>query len=628
MAISMTLGSLVVGFIYSWKLSLVLCSVLPFILITTFLMFQGLRSSSSRNQQAFQKAGGIAEECLKNIKTVTSFANYDYEINRFSSHLEVSYQAGLQGIFHSALNNGILFFLIFGSFTLAIWYGSYLISNEELNGNSGKTFQAGDVMCVLFTVIFGVFSLGQATPNFKAIFEAINAAHDFFELMERSPKIKISDDDEKPQPDKIKGIVRFENVVFSYPSKIDKLILDNLNLTFEQGKVTAIVGESGCGKSTIASLVERLYELQDENGTIFLDSMDISRINIYHLRSLIGYVPQEPVLLNTTIRENIKFGRDTSNITDDQIWEACRKAMADQFILRQPEGLDYIVGFRGSKLSGGEKQRIAIARAILCNPKILILDEATSALDNKNEKEVQLSLNRVSQGITTIVIAHRLSTIINSDKIVVLKKGKIVEEGNHQSLLEKNSHYFRLVNSQLGGIENESINESINEFKNEFKNEIISTNKENMHSDKNNFNSEQALQTERKETYGDEKPFVVLNGQEKFTNIYQRRRNSIEELQEQINIEKKKKLEFQKVANEKSNRIWSILKTRIFLVLSAAFCASFAGAIWPVYGLLQADSIDSLSKPLMSDVKEEGFMIAMYFLCLAVSAGLAYFLQE
>jgi ATP-binding cassette subfamily B (MDR/TAP) protein 1 len=612
MAISMTIVSLVIGFIYSWKLSLVLCSVLPLLLFTTYLMFHGLRISSARNQEAFQKAGGIAEECLKNIKTVTSFANYDYEINRFSTHLEESYKAGVQGAFKAAINNGLLFFIIFGSYTLAIWYGSFLISNREQNGNTGKTFQAGDVMCVLFTVIFGAFALGQASPNIKAIFEAINAAHDFFELMERCPNIRNSLNDEKPTSEKIMGVVKFEKVIFAYPSKPDKIILDNLDLTFEQGKVTAIVGESGCGKSTIAALVERLYELEDKNGKIFLDCWDISSIELFHLRSLIGYVPQEPVLLNTTIRDNIKFGRD--NINEEQIWEACRKSMADQFILKRQEGLDYIVGMRGSKLSGGEKQRIAIARAILSNPKILILDEATSALDNKNEKEVQLSLNRVSQGITTIVIAHRLSTIINSDKIVVLQKGKIVEEGTHKFLLEKNGHYTRLVKSQIGITELENETEQTINTKNTINNDFITITQPDI------------LTTERKDTYGDEHAHI-FNRKENVS-ISLRRRNSIEELEEQVNIEKRKKVELEKIANEKSNRIWPILKRQIFLIISAAISASFAGAIWPVYGILQADSIDALSKPLMKEVKEEGFLLAMYFLCLAAVSGVAYFLQE
>ena len=204
---------------------------------------------------------------------------------------------------------------------------------------------------------------------------------------------------------------------------------------------------------------------------------------------------------------------------------ACRKSMAHQFILKRQEGLDYIVGTRGSKLSGGEKQRIAIARAILSNPKILILDETTSALDNKNEKEVQLSLNRVSQGITIIVIAHRLSTIINLDKIVVLQKGKIVEEGTHKFLLDKNGPYTRLVKSQIG----------ITELENETQQTINSKNTNN--NDFITITQPDILTTERKDTYGDEHVSTSL-----------RRRNSIEELEEQVNIVKRKKVEFEKIA--------------------------------------------------------------------------------
>ncbi len=604
----MTIGSFVVGFTYSWKLSLVLCAFFPVIIIGGTMMIQVIRSSSVRNREAYEKAGGIAEECLKNIKTVASFGNFEYEIDRFSNQLVKSYDAGVSGGLKSGFTMGFLFFSVFASYTLAIWFGSRLIAAQEINGNTGKPFQAGDVLTVLFTIVFGAFSLGQAAPNIKAISEAMNASYEFFELMKRPVNIKRSPEDLKPEKDKIHGKVKFENVVFAYPTAKDKTILKGLNLVFEEGKVTAIVGHSGSGKSTIAGLVERLYEIEENNGKVYLDNWDTSKIDVNYLRSLIGYVPQEPVLLNTSIRDNIIFGRE--NISDEQVWEACKKAMADEFITEE-EGLDRIVGLKGSKLSGGQKQRVAIARAVLTSPKILILDEATSALDNKFEKEVQMSLNQVSRGLTTIVIAHRLSTIINADKIVALKDGVIVEEGTHKSLIEKNGYYADLVKSQVGTME---YNPDLLEGEEAPNNAKIQT---------------ELPLSNRKVTVEENKELLGGNKLSSAPKSKIKRKNSLEELEEQIASEKQKKLELEKGADQKKGRLLPLLKEKTWTIVGAAFFASIAGAVWPVYGILLADSIAALSNVLnMEKLKEDGFMLAMYFLLLAGAAGISMFFQK
>ncbi len=617
MAISMAIGSFIVGFTYSWKLSLVLCSILPVLLIAAYGMIQAMRTSSVRNREAYEKAGGIAEECLKNIKTVSSFANYNYEIDRFTERLDESYQAGIKGGFKSGITMGFLYFLIFASYTLAIWFGSRLISQKEYNSNTQKTFAAGDVLTVLFTIVFGAFSLGQAAPNMKAITEAMNASYEFFELMKRTPQIKSSPTDIKPDKEAISGKVSFENVVFAYPSKPNKVVLKSLNMTFEQGKVTAIVGTSGSGKSTIASLVERLYEIDEtKGGKILLDNFDTSKIDVNYLRSLIGYVPQEPVLLNTTIRDNIIFGRE--NVTDEQVWAACKKAMADEFILTKEDGIDHIVGLKGSKLSGGQKQRVAIARAVLAQPKILILDEATSALDNKYEKEVQMSLNKVSRGVTTIVIAHRLSTIINADKIVVLQNGIIVEEGNHKSLMEMNNHYANLVRSQVGTMEyNPDIIEGEVAPNKNLETGLITTNVA--------FSN---LKSTNREEGKDGLLAVDRNDPNYIPRAKLQRKNSLDELEEQIQSDRQKKLDFEKSADEQKSKLWPILKEECGVIFWAAIFASVVGAVWPVYGILLADSIDALSNQDLNKVSTDGFMLSMYFLILAGAAGISTFFQK
>ena len=232
-------------------------------------------------------------------------------------------------------------------------------------------------------------------------------------------------------------------------------------MNFEAGKKIAIIGHSGSGKTTLVNLIERLYDIT--GGEILLDGMDIRKYDIQYLRRLIGYVEQEPVLFNRTIRENIIFGREkylqeSGEDIDALIQKVCEEAYASEFIKNLPKGLNYIVGLKGSKLSGGQRQRIAIARAILIKPKILILDEATSALDNKSEKIVQKTLDFISKkNITTIIIAHRLSTIKNADLIYVLKDGQIYEQGTHEKLLEKGGYYAEIIKPQLlkGELENE-----------------------------------------------------------------------------------------------------------------------------------------------------------------------------
>ena len=261
-----------------------------------------------------------------------------------------------------------------------------------------------------------------------------------------------------PDRNTIQGRIEFQNIKFIYPSdKLQKPILNNLNLVIEPGKKVAFVGESGCGKSTTVNLIERLYDPTE--GRILIDGIDIKDYNLEYLRNLIGFVQQEPVIFNKSIRDNLIFGRQKTlhQIGDPEelMKSACAQAYIDDFINRTHSQYDYVVGVKGNKLSGGQRQRLAITRAILAKPKILILDEATSALDNQSEKEVQEALDNISKSnITTIIIAHRLSTIKNSDVIFAFKKGQVVEKGTHDELIAKKGYYESLVRAQLGKEDN------------------------------------------------------------------------------------------------------------------------------------------------------------------------------
>ena len=451
--LSELVSGFIIGFISSWKLTLVLLCCAPFIVGSFFIMVFCMEGIMVLSRKTYEKAGGIAKELLYNIKTVTSFVNFDYELKRFGKLVDEVERYDIKKSLYLGFSIGTMIFGIFFGFTITLLYARTLISNKDKNSNTGKSFSAGDVLKVLFAVIGAIFAIGGISPNIQIIKESCIASSDYFTLYERVPKIFISEKNIKPNKDSIQGKIEFKNIKFIYPSdKNQRLILDNLNLIFEPGKKVALVGESGCGKSTTVNLIERLYEPNE--GQILVDGIDIKDYNLEYLRSLIGYVQQEPVLFNKSIRDNLIFGREKEikEIGDPEelMKEACEDAYIKEFIEKNPDKYEYIVGVKGSKLSGGQKQRIAIARAILTRPKILILDEATSALDNQSEKEVQRALDNISQkNVTTIIIAHRLSTIKNADLIYALKDGKVFEQGTHQELLEMNGYYAGLVKSQM-----------------------------------------------------------------------------------------------------------------------------------------------------------------------------------
>lgn len=448
-----SLGGLIIGFWSSWSLTLITLVLSPFTIGCVVYLLHALKIISILGRKTYEAAGGIAEEVLYNIKTVASFANFDFESKRFHSAVDqVNAFDQNKALKIGLASSGMLLFIYY-SFCVSIVYAKKMIADKEINTNTNKPFIGGDVITVNYSTNLCLWAIGSIVPIIKALSEACTASSDYFELLDRKPiKRKVSN---TIQPDKnsIKGKIDFVNVGFSYDKTSQ--VLNGVKLSIEAGKKVAFVGESGCGKSTLVNLLERMYEI--DQGAILLDDIPIQHYDMKYLRSLIGYVQQEPVLFNKSIKDNIVFGREQllkdqygDRSIDELINEACNDAYASDFIESFQEKYQFIVGIKGSKLSGGQKQRIAIARAILCKPKILILDEATSALDNKSEQEVQKALDRISQkNVTTIVIAHRLSTIINSDIIYAIQDGKIVEQGTHSELLSQNGYYSHLFKSQI-----------------------------------------------------------------------------------------------------------------------------------------------------------------------------------
>ncbi|XP_035317261.1 ATP-binding cassette sub-family B member 5 isoform X1, partial [Cricetulus griseus] len=394
-------------------------------------------SLTSKELDAYSKAGAVAEEVLSSIRTVTAFGAQEKEIQRYTQNLKDAKDAGIKKAIASKLSLGAVYFFMNGAYGLAFWYGTSLI----FSGEPGYTI--GTILAVFFSVIHCSYCIGSATPHLETFTIARGAAFNIFQLIDKKPNIdNFSTTGYKPEC--IEGNIEFKNVSFSYPSRPSVKILKGLNLKIKSGETMALVGPSGSGKSTTVQLLQRLYD--PEEGCITVDEKDIRAQNVRHYRKHIGVVSQEPVLFGTTIGNNIKFGHE--GVSEEEMEQAAREANAYDFIVTFPKKFNTLVGEKGAQMSGGQKQRIAIARALVRNPKILILDEATSALDTESESVVQTALEKASKGRTTIVIAHRLATIRGADLIVTMKDGMVAEKGTHAELMAKRGLYYSLAMAQ------------------------------------------------------------------------------------------------------------------------------------------------------------------------------------
>ncbi|XP_055661392.1 ATP-dependent translocase ABCB1 isoform X2 [Falco peregrinus] len=434
-AITTFVTGFIVGLIRGWKLTLVILAVSPVLGLSAAIWAKVLSAFTDKEQAAYAKAGAVAEEVLAAVRTVIAFGGQAKEIKRYRKNLEDAKRIGIKKAITANISIGAAFLLIYASYALAFWYGTTLVLTDD--------YTIGNVLTVFFSVLIGAFSIGQTAPSIEAFASARGAAYAIFNIIDNEPQIdNYSETGHKP--DQIKGNLEFQNVYFNYPSRPDVEVLKGLNLKVSCGQTVALVGGSGCGKSTTVQLIQRFYDPKE--GTVTIDGQDIKTINVRYLREIIGVVNQEPVLFATTIAENIRYGRE--DVTMEEIEKATKEANAFDFIMKLPDKFETVVGDRGAQLSGGQKQRIAIARALVRNPKILLLDEATSALDTESESVVQAALDKAREGRTTVVVAHRLSTVRNADLIAVFEGGVITEQGNHFKLLERKGIYYKLVNMQ------------------------------------------------------------------------------------------------------------------------------------------------------------------------------------
>ncbi|XP_071033677.1 ATP-dependent translocase ABCB1-like [Parasteatoda tepidariorum] len=446
--LSATFLSVGIGLYYGWKLALVILALTPVTAIAMAIMAKVQASVSSEEMQAYGAAGAVAEEVLSSIRTVCAFGGETKEIQRYENHLIPAMQKGIKRGLWTAIGTSVTWSSMYAGYALAFWYGVQLIIEDY--GKEDPEYDGGVLIIVFFNVITASMFIGQTAPYFEAFALARGSAAKIFNIIERKPVIDSSSE-EGLKPGSLNGVISLENVTFNYPARKDVTILKDMSLNIAPGETVALVGSSGCGKSTIIQLILRFYD--SESGCVQLDGIDVKDLNVGWLRDHIGLVGQEPVLFSTTILENIKYGK--LDATQEEVEAASKIANAHSFIDALPLKYNTLVGERGTQLSGGQKQRIAIARALIKNPKILLLDEATSALDTESEAIVQAALDQARKGRTTIIVAHRLSTIRTADKIVVLSEGKVKESGTHDGLMERKGLYYDLVVTQTNTTEEE-----------------------------------------------------------------------------------------------------------------------------------------------------------------------------
>lgn len=449
-------GGFVIAFIKGWLLTLVMLSSIPPLVMAGAVMAILISKMASRGQAAYAKAANVVEQTIGSIRTVASFTGEKQATTNYNNSLVKAYKSGVHEGLAAGMGLGAVMFIIFGSYALAVWYGAKMIIENDYTG--------GQVLNVIIAVLTGSMSLGQASPCMSAFAAGQAAAFKMFETINRKPEIDAYDTKGKILDD-IRGDIDLRDISFTYPARPDEQIFNGFTLSIPSGTTAALVGQSGSGKSTVISLIERFYDPQ--SGEVLIDGINLKEFQLKWIRSKIGLVSQEPVLFASSIKDNIAYGKDGATI--EEIRAAAELANAAKFIDKLPQGLDTLVGEHGTQLSGGQKQRVAIARAILKDPRILLLDEATSALDAESERIVQEALDRIMVNRTTVIVAHRLSTVRNADTIAVIHHGKMVEQGSHSELMKDHEGaYFQLVHLQEVNEESEHQGLEASEIATEF----------------------------------------------------------------------------------------------------------------------------------------------------------------
>ncbi len=432
----MLIGALVMMIYTSPRMSGLASLAIPLIVIPLIVYGRRVRNLSRAAQDALAQSAAFAQERLAAITTVQSNTQEKHTIKSFEASTITAFQATTKRTTARSILTAAIIFVSMGAIVLLLWNGAREVMAGTMTGGTLGQF-------VLYAV-FAASSLGQLSEVWGEVQSAAGAAERISELLDEKPVI-TSPPSALVFTQPVTGDVSFKTVSFHYPTRSERDILKAVSFVAKSGTVTAVVGPSGAGKTTLFSLLQRFHAPQ--SGKITVDGMNIESVDLKALRDVIATVPQDPVIFSGSLAENIRFGKPEATLED--ITAAAKAARVDEFAIHLPKGLDTELGERGVTLSGGQRQRVAIARAILRNAPILLLDEATSALDAESESLVQQALEKLTEGRTTLVIAHRLATVRNADKIIVMDQGKITAQGTHAQLLKKSALYAKLAKLQF-----------------------------------------------------------------------------------------------------------------------------------------------------------------------------------
>jgi ATP-binding cassette, subfamily B, bacterial MsbA len=417
------------------RLTATTLAVVPIVVGSAFFFGRRLRRASTGVQDRVAEAMGMADEAFSQIRTVQSFVREAEETRRYHGLLSGVVAAAIARARMRALLFGVVGFVAFGGVVAVLWQGGRLVLEGALT--------PGALVSFLLYAITVAAAVGSLASLFGSYQEAVGAAQRVFELLSMQPSVA---EPSQPTPLRrpVRGALVLEDVHFQYAPELPPALTD-VSFSIAPGEVVALVGPSGAGKTTVASLIPRFWDVT--RGRIALDGVDVRQLSFADLRGSIGLVPQEPALFSGSVRENIAYARPTAS--DADVLAAARAAHAMEFIERLPDGLDTLVGERGVKLSGGQRQRIALARVFLKDPALVVLDEATSSLDNESERLVEIAMEELLRGRSTLIIAHRLRTVRRADRVLVIDQGRVVESGTHEQLVVGGGVYGKLYRAEL-----------------------------------------------------------------------------------------------------------------------------------------------------------------------------------